>query len=64
MQQRLKTNSRIVCLQVSQPASAGQGADMSELQADHCMTPKLWTCLLCSVSVILAINCHCKNWIN
>jgi len=51
-------------LQISQPASAGQVADMSELQADRCMTPKLWTCLLCSVSVILAVNCHCKNWIN
>jgi len=31
---------------------AGKGADMSELQAQHCMTPKQWTWLLCRVSVV------------
>jgi len=29
------TNSRTI---LSQPASTGKGADMSELQAHHCMT--------------------------
>jgi len=32
---------------------AGKGADMSELQAQHCMTPEQWTWLLCRVSVVL-----------
>jgi len=27
---------------------------MSELQAQHCMTPEQWTWLLCSVSVVPA----------
>jgi len=30
---------------------AGKGADTSELQARHCMTPEQWTWLLRSVSV-------------
>jgi len=33
---------------------AGKGADMSELQAQHCMTPEQWTWLLRSVSVVPA----------
>jgi len=35
----MKTNIRTIRLQVSQPASAGKWADMSELQAHHCITP-------------------------
>jgi len=31
----IKTNSKIIRSQVSQPASAGKGADMSELQCHH-----------------------------
>ena len=34
----IKTNSRTIPSQASQPASAGKGADISELQAHHCMT--------------------------
>jgi len=34
------------------PASAGNVADMSELQAQNCMTPQQWTRLLRSVNVI------------
>ena len=49
----IKTNSRTICSQVLQPASAGKGADMSESQDHHYMTPEQWTWLLCSVSVIL-----------
>jgi len=33
---------------------AGKGADMSELQAQHCMTPEQRTWLLGSVSVLPA----------
>ena len=49
----IKTNSRTICLQVWQLAPAGKGADMSELQAHHCMTPEQWTRVrfMCSVSV-------------
>jgi len=36
----MRTNSRTIRSQVWQPASAGKGADMSELQAQHCMTPE------------------------
>jgi len=36
------------------PMPAGKGADMSELHAQHCMTPEQWTWLLRSVSVALA----------
>ena len=39
--------------QFSQPASAGNVADMSELQGQNCMTPQQWTRLLHSVSMIL-----------
>jgi len=38
--------------QVSQPASAGKGADISEIQAHHYMAPEQWNWLLCSVNVI------------
>jgi len=34
----IKTNSRTIRSRLSQPASAGKGRDMSELQAHHCMT--------------------------
>jgi len=36
------------------PMPAVKGADMSELQAQHCMTTEQWTWLLRSVSVALA----------
>jgi len=43
------------------PVPAGKGADMSELQALHCMTPEQWT-WPCAVWVsYLQINCYCKN---
>jgi len=48
----MKVNFRTIRTQVSQPASAGNVADMSELQAQNCMTSQQWTRLLCSVSVI------------
>jgi len=47
----VKTNSITILSQVRQPASAGKGAYMSELQAQYCMTPEQWTWFLCSVSV-------------
>jgi len=50
----IKINSKTIHSQVSQPASAGKGADMSELQAHHCMASKHRIWLLCSVSVIPA----------
>jgi len=50
----IKTNCRTIRSQVVQPASAGGGANMSELRAHHCMTPEQWTWLLCSVSVVPA----------
>ena len=50
----VKTNNRTIRSHVSQPASAGKVADMSELQAHHCMTPEQWTWLLCCVNVIPA----------
>jgi len=37
-------------LQVSQRQSAGEGVEMSELQAHHCITPEQWSWLLYSVS--------------
>jgi len=43
-----------------QPASAGEVADMSELQAHHFMTPEQRTYLLCSLSY-RQTNCSCKN---
>ena len=36
----MKANFRNIRTQVSQPASAGNVADMSELQAQNCMTPQ------------------------
>jgi len=36
----VKINSRKNRSQVLQPASAGKGADMSELQVHHCMAPE------------------------
>jgi len=48
----MKTNSKTILSQVWQPASAGKEADMSELQAYHCIKPEQRTWLLCSVSVI------------
>ena len=50
----IKTNSRTIRSPRSQPASAGKGGDMSELQAHHCMTLQLWNRLLCRVSFIPA----------
>ena len=32
--------------------SAGEGVDMSELQAHQCITPEQWSWILCSVSAI------------
>ena len=52
----IKTNSRKIRSWLSQPASAGKGGDMSELQAHHCLTLWPWTWLLCSVSFIAAKN--------
>jgi len=49
-----KTNSEATRSQVWQSSPAGKGADMSELQAHHCMTPEQWTWLLRSVSVVPA----------
>jgi len=48
----MKANFRTIRTQVSQPASAGSGADMCELQAQNCMTLQQWTQLLRSVTVI------------
>jgi len=48
----IKINSRTIRLQHSHPASAGKGADMSELQSHHCMTPEHGTRLLCGVNII------------
>jgi len=50
----MKTNSKTILSQVSQPASASKAADMSELQAHHCITPEQYTWLFCSASVIPA----------
>jgi len=38
-----KDNSETICSQVWQDTSAGKGADLSKLQAQHCMTPERWT---------------------
>jgi len=48
----MKANFRTIRTQVSRPASAGSVPDMSELQAQNCMTPQQWTRLLRSVNVI------------
>jgi len=52
----MKANFRTIRTQVSQLASAGNVADMSELQAQNCMTPQQWTRLLRSVNVISENN--------
>jgi len=36
----IKTERRTIRSKVSQPASAGKGADTSELQDHHCMAPE------------------------
>jgi len=48
----MKANFRTIRSQVSQPASAGNVEDKSELQAQNCMTPQQWTRLLRSACVI------------
>jgi len=48
----VKVNFRAIGTQVSQPAFAGNLADMSELQARNCVTPQQRTRLLRSGSVI------------
>jgi len=48
----MKANFRTIRTQVSQSASAGNVADMSELQAQNCMTPQERIRLLRSVSAI------------
>ena len=47
----IKPNDRTICAQVSQHATARKRADMSELQAHHCLTREEWTWLLCKLSV-------------
>jgi len=37
----MKANSKRIRSQVWQPASAGKGVDMSELQAHHCMQGRI-----------------------
>ena len=52
----LKANFKTILAQVSQPASAGNVADLvnCKLISHHCVMPEQWIRLLCSVSVILA----------
>jgi len=52
----IKANFKTILPDVSQPASAGNVADLvnCKLISRHCMMPELWIRLLCSVSVILA----------
>ena len=45
-------NSRTSSSQISKSAVADKGADTSETQTHHCMTPEQWIWLLFSVSVI------------
>ena len=52
----IKTYSRTNRSQVWPDASASIGKDRSELHAHQCITPKQWTWLACSVSVILVHN--------
>jgi len=59
----MKTYSRKNHWPVWPPASATLGTDMSELQAHQCITPKQWTWLMCSVSVILVNKLSLQNWI-
>jgi len=44
------SNNRTIRSQALQPASAGEVANMSKLQAQHFMTPEQRTYLLCSAS--------------
>jgi len=46
----IKSNDRTIRSQVLQPASAGELANMSKVQAHHFMTPEQQTYLLCGVS--------------
>jgi len=46
----IRTNTRTIRSQVWQPASAGKGAGIGQLQPHHCMTPEQWTWLLCKAS--------------
>ena len=52
----LKASFKTILPQVSQPAFAGNVADLvnSKLISHHCMMPEQWIRLLCRVSVILA----------
>jgi len=50
-------------LKFRNPASAGKGTDLSELQAHNCMIPGQWNCLLCSMSVIPVNNNNNNNFI-
>jgi len=59
----MKSNDRTIRSQSLQPASAGEVADMSELQAYNFMKPEQRIYLLCSVSY-RQINCCCKKLTN
>jgi len=50
-----------IWLSPPQPCSASKGADTSELQSHHSMTPAQWTWLLCS-SVIPENSGNSKAW--
>ena len=52
----MKANFKTILPQVSQPASAGNEADLvnCKLISHYCMMPEQWIRLLCSVSVIPA----------
>jgi len=39
-------NYKTIRSQVSQPATAGKGTDMSELQAHRCMAPEFGSCVM------------------
>jgi len=56
----IKSNDRTIRSQALQPASAGEVANMSKLQAHHFMIPEQRTYLLCSVSY-RQLYCYCKN---
>jgi len=53
----MKANFRTIHTQVSQPASAGNVVDMSELQAQNCMTPQQ-ICMTTTVNPVL-VQCEC-----
>jgi len=48
----MKTNNRTIRSRLSQPACAGKGGNISQQEAHHCITLRLWTWLLCSVCFI------------